>query len=64
MSDEVRRPNECCNDLDNIAEGPGPRGLDHEPPEEVVVTHCTVCHCRHFEATLDPGQIGITGSPL
>jgi len=61
---EDRKPNECCNDPANLAEGPGPRGLDHTPPEEVVVVHCTVCTCRHFEATLDPGKFGVVGESV
>ena len=54
--------NECCEQPENRADGPGPRGGD--PPDEVVVTHCSVCGCRHFEAELDPGEIGLKGAEL
>lgn len=32
--------------------------------EDLVVKTCQVCECRHFELTVDPGQIGITGASL
>jgi hypothetical protein len=54
----------CCENAANREAGPGPRGLDHEPPPEVTVTHCQVCGCRHFEAVVDPGQVGLRGSAL
>lgn len=54
--------NECCQNPDNQREGSGPRG--GETPEGVTVTHCAVCGCRHYEAELDPGQLGVTGTGL
>jgi hypothetical protein len=56
--------NACCENLENRADGPGPRGLDAEPPEDVTVTHCTVCECRHFEASIDPLELGVSGASL
>lgn len=56
----------CCANLENRAEGPGPRGMDGlgEPPPEVTITHCTVCECRHLEADLEPGHFGLKGAAL
>jgi hypothetical protein len=56
--------NPCCSDPENREDGPGPRGLDAPPPPEVTVTHCRVCECRHFEAVLDPGQLGLKGAEV
>jgi hypothetical protein len=28
------------------------------------VTHCTVCECRHFEASIDPLELGVQGGAL
>lgn len=56
--------NYCCANPENRAEGAGPRGLDAPPPADVTVTHCTVCGCRHFEVTVDPGQLGVVGAGL
>jgi hypothetical protein len=44
--------------------GPGPRGLDTTPPEGVVVSHCHVCECRHFEVEVDPLVLNLTGAGL
>jgi hypothetical protein len=52
--------NECCQDPGNRREGPGPRGLDGDPPDDVTVTYCIVCECRHFEAAIDPLELGVT----
>lgn len=54
--------NACCGDPENRAEGTGPRGGD--VPDEVAVTYCTVCECRHFEAEAEPGELGLLGASL
>lgn len=56
--------NECCEDLANREDGPGPRGLEAPPPPDVVVTHCRVCECRHFEVTVDSAEVGVEGASL
>jgi hypothetical protein len=56
----------CCADPANREDGPGPRGMDGlgEPHPDVTITHCQVCECRHVEAEIDPGQIGVKGEAL
>lgn len=56
--------NACCEDPTNRREGAGPRGLDAPLPKDVTVTHCIVCECRHFEATFEPGKLGLKGGSL
>lgn len=57
--------NECCSQPENRREGAGPRGLpDGEPAADVVVTHCVVCGCRHFEVAVDPLELGLKGTEL
>jgi hypothetical protein len=51
--------NECCQDPENRADGLGPRG-GADPPPDVTVTYCSVCECRHFEAAIDPLELGVT----
>jgi hypothetical protein len=57
---------ECCQDLDNRAPGPGPRGVWEgvREREDLVITHCTICDCRHFEVVVDPVELGAQGEPL
>src|SRR5574341_449800 len=31
---------------------------------DLTVKRCRICGSRHFEATLDPGKIGLLGIPL
>ena len=54
----------CCAEPGNRLDGPGPRGLETEPPEGVTVTHCVECECRHFEVQVDPLLLNLTGSGL
>ena len=56
--------NDCCKDLENRLEGPGPRGLDAPAPDEVCITHCSVCTCRHFEVEAEAGELGAFGASL
>lgn len=53
---------DCCKDLSNREDGTGPRG--GEVPEDVTVTHCTVCDCRHFEVDAETGNLGLLGASL
>lgn len=55
--------NSCCEETENREAGPGPRGAEGAP-EDVDISHCTVCECRHFEVLLEPGVIGIKGRGL
>ena len=32
--------------------------------ESLLVRVCRECGCRHFEATAEPGRLGVTGSRL
>jgi len=48
--------------MENRADGPGPRG--GEEREGLRITHCVVCECRHFEVTLEPGELGLVGTEL
>jgi hypothetical protein len=50
--------NECCQDPENRREGHGPRG-GPTPPDDVTVTYCIVCECRHFEASIDAMTVGL-----
>lgn len=44
----------CCENLENRSEPE----VDPERPD-IVVTRCLVCGRRHFELTVDPGELGI-----
>jgi hypothetical protein len=35
-----------------------------EPREDLVVTHCTVCDCRHFEIEAEPEELGLRGASI
>lgn len=53
----------CCEDPANRREGLGPRGEIggwHEQ-QDVTVTHCVICSCRHMEAVAEPGELGVVG---
>jgi hypothetical protein len=47
----------CCNQEENL----GP--IIQERPD-LIYRRCKICNCRHFELSLDPGKIGITGNNL
>jgi hypothetical protein len=59
-----QRPHECCNQLENMRPGPGPRGFSGKPMADERVEHCIVCHCRHYEFTVDPLKIGLKVSDI
>jgi hypothetical protein len=44
----------CCQDLENRTE---PEPVDERP--DLTITRCKVCGRRHFELTVDPGEIGL-----
>jgi len=47
----------CCAIPENLHEEPSGK-------EDLVLRRCRVCQCRHFELTMDPGVIGVTGKSL
>lgn len=47
---------ECCQKEENL--------FLHEKRPDLVVMKCKVCGCRHFEATLEPGKMGVEGSQM
>ena len=47
----------CCADLDN-------RETLESGQADLELTRCTVCHRRHRELSVDPGQIGLRGAQL
>lgn len=49
-------PNPCCNDPDNLEVTPAAKDL--------TVKECKVCGCKHYEFTVDPGELGVTGAAL
>ena len=54
----AEKPNACCNDPENL--------LPHHETEmpDLTAVKCQVCGCRHFELSVDPGEIGVEGAPL
>lgn len=50
-------PKRCCRQPKNLFVVPMRR-------HDVSLRVCVVCNCRHFEATLDPGHIGISGASI
>ncbi len=62
--DRSERPHECCRNWRNMAPGHGPRGPISDGPGHGVTEHCTVCHARHVEMTVDPFHIGVEIKPL
>ena len=49
--------NECCRDEKNLSETVQER-------KDLVYRRCGVCGCRHFELTVDPGELGVQGKEL
>lgn len=49
--------NPCCEKPENLVEEPSGK-------PDLVLRRCAMCHCRHFELTVDPGIIGVKGSSL
>jgi hypothetical protein len=47
----------CCEDLTK-------REVVPSDQPDVTITRCTVCGCRHFELSVDPGALGVTGMAL
>lgn len=52
----VGKIKECCQKEENL--------YLFESNNDLVVMKCKVCGCRHFELTLAPGHIGVTGAKL
>lgn len=53
--------NECCKDPKNLESYDEPTA---PADENLVVTKCAVCGCRHFELTVDPLKLDFTGGSL
>lgn len=53
----AEKPNACCNDPENLL----PHREPNRPEGEAV--KCRVCGCRHFELSVDPGEIKFEGAP-
>jgi hypothetical protein len=47
----------CCTEPSNLRAEPS--GAD-----DLVLRRCQICQRRHFELTLNPGVIGLTGAAL
>lgn len=47
----------CCEDLSNRSE---PTELAHD----LVVTICQECQAKHYELTVDPLELNLTGASL
>ena len=48
----------CCEDAENR------ELVEAESREDVTVTRCKVCGCRHYEVEADFGSIGVAGARL
>lgn len=48
---------ECCKDERNL--GPA---AQFGPNPDTTVRVCAVCHCRHFETIVEPGELGVVGT--
>ena len=48
---------DCCKDEKNLV-------LQPSDKPELEIRKCSVCGCRHFELTVDPGVIGLEGIAL
>jgi hypothetical protein len=46
----------CCQQEENIYVA--------EQVDNLVIRKCKVCGCRHFELSVEAGQIGLTGARL
>ena len=47
---------DCCKQSENL--------VPHQERPDLVIKVCKVCHCRHFEVTLDPGKLGLAGKEM
>jgi len=48
---------DCCKLEENLE-------LQPSDKPELVIRKCRICNCRHFELTMEPGIIGMTGQGL
>jgi hypothetical protein len=51
--------NACCEQPENRSEREQVEGK-----ADLTVTRCTICGRRHFEITVDPGQVGLKVASL
>ncbi len=63
MGEEIKQVvgerKECCKQEENLL----PYDEPNAPPD-CEVKKCKVCGCRHFEATMDPGRLGVEGAQM
>ena len=45
---------ECCRLTENLE-------LQPSDKPDLTFQKCKICGCRHFEVTLDPGNLGLVG---
>jgi hypothetical protein len=50
MPEDPRK--ECCRDEENLGEV-------EQVDDSTTLRRCKVCGCRHFDMTVDPGEIGV-----
>ncbi len=60
MANEKGTAKECCLNSDNLYISIG----RDEQRDDVTIRRCQVCDCRHFEAIVDPGEIGVHGARM
>ncbi len=46
----------CCKLPENL--------IPHQERPDLVIRKCTICGARHFEVTLEAGQLGLKGSQV
>lgn len=47
---------DCCKQLENL--------VPHQERPDLMINICKVCGCRHFELTVDPGKLGLSGKTI
>lgn len=52
----TEKPNACCNDPDNLEQ--------LQDDHNLVIVECRVCGRKHYEFTVDPGELGVKGVSL
>lgn len=60
MSDVKASVKACCKNPTNLYVS---NGRD-EQRADVTIRRCKVCDCRHFEAIVDPGVLGVRGARM
>jgi len=47
----------CCEKPENRSE-------PEQVKDDLIISRCRVCGRRHFELTVDPGELGLKGGQL